>query len=317
MAGAGSRTDAASPAVGAFLEMMTAERGAARNTIAAYGRDLGFAATFLKGRGVRLELASSQDLRAYLAALDRRRMAPGTTARKLSALRQFYRFLYGDGQREDDPCAALDGPKLGRPLPKVLTEAEVDALLAAARQDRGPKGLRLQALVELLYATGLRVSELIALPLAAAARDPQVLIVRGKGDKERMVPLSAPARAAVRAYLAVRPRFLPEGGQSRWLFPSRGGGGHLTRRRVGQLLKALAATARLSPAKVSPHVLRHAFASHLLDHGADLRSVQRMLGHADISTTQIYTHVLNERLKRLVQDHHPLASTVRKAGPRN
>ena len=318
MAGAGSRSDAASPAVGAFLEMLAVERGAARNTIAAYGRDLGFAATFLKGRGVRLELASSQDLRAYLAALDRQRMAPSTAARRLSALRQFYRFLYSDGQREDDPCAALDGPKLGRPLPKVLTEAEVDALLAAARQDRGPKGLRLQALIELLYATGLRVSELIALPLAAAARDPQVLIVRGKGDKERMVPLSAPARAAVLAYLAVRPRFLPAGGQSRWLFPSRGGSGHLTRHRVGQLLKALAAAAGLSPAKVSPHVLRHAFASHLLDHGADLRSVQRMLGHADISTTQIYTHVLNERLKRLVQDHHPLAaSTIRKAVPRN
>lgn len=318
MAGAASRSDAASPAVGAFLEMLAAERGAARNTIAAYGRDLGFAATFLKGRGVRLELASSQDLRAYLAVLDRQRMAPSTAARRLSALRQFYRFLYSDGQREDDPCAALDGPKLGRPLPKVLTEAEVDALLAAARQDRGPKGLRLQALIELLYATGLRVSELIALPLAAAARDPQVLIVRGKGDKERMVPLSAPARAAVLAYLAVRPRFLPEGGQSRWLFPSRGGSGHLTRHRVGQLLKALAAAAGLSPAKVSPHVLRHAFASHLLDHGADLRSVQRMLGHADISTTQIYTHVLDERLKRLVQDHHPLAaSTIRKAVPRN
>ncbi|MGF1609377.1 MAG: site-specific tyrosine recombinase XerD [Kiloniellales bacterium] len=300
----------------AFLEMLRAERGASDNTVDAYERDLEDFAAFLArrqgGQAGALEAAIARDIRDYLAKLDRDGLAPRTSARRLSALRQFYRFLFAEGLREDNPALSVDSPRLGRALPKILSEAEVERLLAIARGDGSPRGLRLTALLELLYATGLRVSELIRLPRAAAARDPRVLMVTGKGGKERMVPLSQPARAALSAYLAQRRWFLkPKGGRdqdSPWLFPSRGSGGHLTRHRVGQLLKALALEAGLDPAKLSPHVLRHAFASHLLDHGADLRAVQLMLGHADISTTQIYTHVLNERLRRLVSDHHPLAA---------
>lgn len=291
----------------AFLEMMAAERGAVRNTLEAYGRDLGDAETWLAGRGRELADAGTADLRAYLAAAEAAGVAPRTAARRLSALRQFYRFLYAEGRRGDDPTATLDAPQRGRPLPKILSESEVDALLDAARDRPGPEGLRLVCLLELLYATGLRVSELVGLPYATVARDPRVLIVRGKGGKERMVPLTAAAMAAIAAYKAVRGAFLAAGETSPHLFPSRGESGHLTRRRFGQLLDELAIEAGLDPAKVSPHVLRHAFATHLLDHGADLRSVQQMLGHADISTTQIYTHVLAERLRALVEAHHPLA----------
>jgi integrase/recombinase XerD len=233
-------------------------------------------------------------------------MAPRTTARRLSALRQFHKFLVAEGIRPDDPTSTLDAPRLGRPLPKLLSEAEVTALIEATRRIDGPDGARLVCFVELLYATGLRVSELVALPLARL-RDERVLVVRGKGGKERMVPLSEPARAALVAYGAVRGAFLGAGETSRFLFPSRSAEGHLTRRRVGQLMKEVALEAGVDPARVSPHVLRHAFASHLLDHGADLRSVQQMLGHADIATTQIYTHVLGERLRALVETHHPLA----------
>jgi integrase/recombinase XerD len=290
----------------AFSEMLSAERGASANTLESYQRDLGDCARFLGGRKVDLEGAGSDGLRAYVAALAAAGRSPRTAARRLSALRQFYRFLFTEGLRGDDPAAGLDAPRRGRTLPKLLSEAEVDLLLQAARERRGPDGRRLVALLELLYATGLRVSELVCLPLDAVARDPQVLIVRGKGERERLVPLSQPARAAVVAFLEVREGFLSGGRESRWLFPSRGASGHLTRHRVGQLLKDLALEAGIDPARVSPHVLRHAFASHLLDHGADLRSVQKMLGHADISTTQIYTHVLDERLKALVRDHHPL-----------
>ena len=295
------------PAVDAFLEMMLAERGASANTIDAYRRDLADYTGFLGAAGRRPEAATADDLRGYLARLDQAGMAPRTAARRLSALRQFYRFLYADGLRPDDPSSALDAPRLGRPLPKILSEGDVDALLSASRDRDGPEGLRLVCLIEMLYATGLRVSELVGLPLAAVVRDPRVIVVRGKGAKERMVPLTEAAIAATADYVAVRGHFLPPGGRSPHLFPSRGEDGHLTRRRVGQLLKELAVEAGLAPAKVSPHVLRHAFATHLLDHGADLRSVQQMLGHADISTTQIYTHVLGERLRRLVESHHPLA----------
>ena len=295
-----------------FLEMLAVERGASDNTIAAYRRDLGHYAGFLASRRSSPEAAVTRDIRDYLAALDRAGLAARTSARRLSALRQFYRFLFEEGLREDNPAVAIDSPHLGRALPKVLSEGEVDALLAAARTHGGPRGLRLVALLELLYATGLRVTELVGLPHAAARRDPRVLIVTGKGNKERMVPLSDPARAALAAYLAERRAFLPPRGASPWLFPSRRDPKrHLTRHRIGQLLKDLALEAGLDPSKVSPHVLRHAFASHLLDHGADLRSVQQMLGHADISTTQIYTHVLNERLQRLVTEHHPLAKRDR------
>ena len=289
-----------------FLEMLAAERGAAVNTLDAYRRDLTDFERFLIGRKGHFDTARTDDLRAYIAALGRAGMAPRTAARRLSALRQFYRFLFREGLRGDDPAQAIESPRRGRSLPKTLSETEVDQLLEAAGALEGPGGVRMAALLELLYATGLRVSELVGLPFGAVARDPQVLVVRGKGGRERMVPLGEAARDAVRAYLQVRSSFAGAA-DSTWLFPSRGASGHLTRHRFAQMLKDLALACGLDPAKVSPHVLRHAFASHLLDRGADLRSVQKMLGHADISTTQIYTHVLSERLRRLVQEHHPLA----------
>ena len=291
--------------VEAFLEMLAAERGAAPLTLAAYRADL---ADFARARASdAIATAATEDLRQYLSRLAKAQLAPRTAARRLSALRQFYRFLVLEGVRKDDPTAALDAPRLGRPLPKLVSEAEVKQLLEAARAKPGPEGLRLVCLLELLYGSGLRVSELVGLPLAAARRDQRFLLVRGKGDKERLVPLGAPARAALAAYLAVRSHFLGAGESTRWLFPSRGAEGHLTRRWCGALLKELAIAAGIDPARLSPHVLRHAFATHLLDHGADLRSVQAMLGHADITTTQIYTHVLGDRLQRLVAEHHPLA----------
>ncbi|MDA0785443.1 MAG: site-specific tyrosine recombinase XerD [Proteobacteria bacterium] len=295
----------------AFLELLLAERGASANTIAAYRHDLGDAAGFLcgtdTGRKAVLDDASTDDLRRYLKHLEGRGMAAGTSARRLSTLRQFYRFLYADGLRADDPSAILESPRQGRSLPKILSEKDVGALLDTAAERTGPEGKRMRALVELCYATGMRVTELVGLPLATVQRDPEVLIVRGKGNKERMVPLSPPARQAVREYLEVRDAFVPEGTRNPYLFAGRGGK-HLSRQRFFQLLKKLALDARLDPLKVSPHVLRHAFATHLLHHDADLRSVQQMLGHADISTTQIYTHVLDERMRKLVADHHPLAS---------
>jgi integrase/recombinase XerD len=295
--------------IDAFLEMLIAERGASANTVQAYRRDLADAAGFLADRRTGLADVDTDGLRAYFAALEARDLKPRTAARRLSALRQFYRFLYSDGLRADDPTGALDSPRQGRPLPKILSEAEVDALLDAARDRDGAEGVRMTCMLELLYATGLRVSELVGLPLAAVARDPRVILVRGKGGKERMVPLTEAAIEAVEAWRAVRGAYVPTGQDSRYLFPSRSEEGHLTRRRLGQLLKELAIDSGIDPAKVSPHVMRHAFATHLLHHGADLRSLQQMLGHADISTTQIYTHVLGERLKTLVATHHPLAGS--------
>jgi integrase/recombinase XerD len=277
-----------------FLEMLSAERNAAANTRAAYKRDLEDAAKFMAARPAALGDAATADLSAYLAALDRKGISARSSARRLSALRQFFKFLVAEQLRNDDPSAAIDGPKLGRPLPRLLGEEEM---------------ARLKALVELSYASGLRVSELVGMPLAAVLREQPVLIVRGKGSKERMVPLNAPARAALTAYLEHRTAFLPKGAKnSPHLFPSRGKQGHLTRQRFGQLLKDLALKAQLDPVRISPHVLRHAFATHLLDHGADLRSLQKMLGHADIATTQIYTHVAGRRLADLVEAHHPLAA---------
>ena len=287
--------------------MLVAERGAAAMTREAYSRDLAHVAAHLSARDLAIETAQVEDLRGYVAALGRAEMSPRTLARRLSALRQFYRCLVVDGVRRDNPTAGLDAPRRGRPLPKTLAREDVAALIAAAEQDKTAEGARLRCLLELLYATGLRITELVRLPLAAAKQDARVLLVRGKGSKERLVPLGAPARAALAAYRAKRTAFLAEGQTSPWLFPSRSKPGHLTRERVGQLLKALAVEAGLDPARLSPHVLRHAFASHLVDGGADLRSVQEMLGHADIATTQIYTHVETERLKRLVESHHPLA----------
>lgn len=288
-----------------FMDMLVAERGAAAPTLDAYGRDLADCADFLAPTP--LAEADTDDLRRYLVDLDRRGLSPRTTARHMSALRQFFKFLLSEGQRSDNPTRHFAAPRQGRPLPKTLSEAEITRLLAHAATDRSPEGLRLTALLELLYATGMRVSELIGLPLDAATRPSPVLIVRGKGNKERMVPMGKAARAALDAYLAVRPHFLRSGTPSRWLFVSRAASGHLTRHRCGQLLKELAARAGLDPALVSPHVLRHAFASHLVAHGADLRAVQQMLGHADIGTTEIYTHLENDRLTTLVATHHPLA----------
>jgi integrase/recombinase XerD len=291
--------------------MMSGERGAAANTLDSYRRDLEDFAAFAFRRGKAPEDASPDLIRAYLAALASAGMAPRTSARRLSALRQFFRFLFSEKTRGDDPCSLIDSPRQGRSLPKYLSEEEVDRLLAAARAHEGPEGLRLIALLEVLYGSGLRVSELVGLPQSALSRDGRMLIVRGKGAKERLVPLSEPASEALRAYMAVRDAFPPKrkakAATSPFLFPSRAAEGHLTRARFAQILKDLAIEAGIEPRKVSPHVLRHSFASHLLAHGADLRSLQQMLGHADIATTQIYTHVLDARLKALVDQAHPLA----------
>lgn len=300
------------PRVEAFLEMLAAERGAARNTIDSYKRDLADVGSFLAKRDRGIEAASTDDLRDYLAALHAGGATPSTAARRLSAMRQFFRFLFAEGVRSDDPTATIDSPRRGRPLPKLLSEEEVSRLLERARTKRGPEGLRLTALLETLYATGMRVSELVSLPLSALTRDPRYIAVRGKGGKERLVPLSDPARAALAAYKDVRGTFCRNGVESPYLFPSRGGSGYLTRHRFAQLLKQLAGEAGIAPSKVSPHVMRHAFATHLLNRGADLRSVQQMLGHADIATTQIYTHVLDERMQSLVEEHHPLARARRR-----
>jgi len=297
-----------------FLDMLAAERGGARNTLAAYARDLADLSAELGSRGRRIADAATDDLRGYLGALSRRGFAATSVARRLSAIRQLYRFLYAEGYRGDDPSAVIEGPKRARTLPKVLSIGDVDQLLATARAAMAKPGqgklerlraARLACLIEVLYATGLRVSELVALPISAAERNARMLTVRGKGDKERLVPLNEAAKAAMRDYLAL----LSDAGRrkkSKWLFPSFGEAGHLTRQHFARELKALAAAAGLRAASISPHVLRHAFASHLLHNGADLRVVQTLLGHADISTTQIYTHVLEERLKSLVRDLHPL-----------
>lgn len=298
-----------SPAVDAFLDMLLAERGVARNTIDAYAGDLSDLALFLAGLGAHPETATSAQLRAYFAGLGGgRAAAPRTVGRRLSAFRQFFRFLLSEGRRTDDPAAALDGPKLGRPLPKLLSEAEIAALMTFGGDDEAPENLRFAALIEVLYGSGLRVSELVGLPLSALGRDGRILTVRGKGGKDRLVPMSEPARQAISAYLAARRDYLEKDETSPWLFPSAGSAsGHLTRQRFAQLLKVRAIAAGIDPDRVSPHVLRHAFATHLIDHGADLRAVQKMLGHADIATTEIYTHVARERLQRVVRAHHPLA----------
>ena len=296
--------------------MLAAERGAARNTLDAYRRDLECFGDYASGCGHDLATADAEIVRGFLGAQARAGFSARTTARRLSALRQFFQFLLADGIRADDPTIAVDRPKQRAALPKYLGEDEVDRLLAAAADRPREEGLRARALLEVLYATGLRVSELVGLPLSTLARDPRVLIVRGKGGKERMVPLTEPAIDALAAYQPVRNHFIPRRSAGRtasspWLFPSRGGHGHLTRVRFGQILKEIAAAAGIAPARVSPHVLRHSFASHLLARGADLRSLQQLLGHADIGTTQIYTHVLDARLRELVEQAHPLAREAR------
>jgi integrase/recombinase XerD len=294
--------------VEAFIEMMSVERGAASNTLLAYTKDLEDASAFMKARRRTLETAAAEDVEAYLQALGARGLAASTAARRRAALRQFYRFVFAEAWRPDDPSRRLEAPRAGRPLPKILSPDEVGRLIAGALDKGDPEGLRAAAMVELLYAAGLRVSELVALPLSALARDPAFLIVRGKGDKERLAPLNTAARAALKSYLAVRAVFVSKSAPSNpFLFPARTGAGRLTARRVAQILEGAAMRANLPRERVSPHVLRHAFATHLLEGGADLRSVQTFLGHADIATTQIYTHVASDRLVEVVRTKHPLS----------
>ncbi|HXV74614.1 MAG TPA: site-specific tyrosine recombinase/integron integrase [Sphingomonadales bacterium] len=297
-----------------FLEVLAAERGAAKNTLLSYERDLRLFSDFLKKP---LENSAEADIERFFADLARKGLSASTTARKLSALRQFYGFLFAEGRIKDNPTAQIENPRRAAALPKTLSEADVDALLKTTIDKAKAKptlaNLRNLAIIEVLYATGLRISELVGLPRAAIEGKTNFLIVRGKGEKERMVPLSQPAKAAVADYLTLL-KADPRNRDSRFLFPSRSKGGHLTRIRAFQIIKDLAAKAGLNPDKVSAHVLRHAFATHLLGGGADLRSVQKLLGHSDISTTQIYTHVLEERLKRLVAEKHPLAKKTKKQG---
>jgi integrase/recombinase XerD len=299
--------------IGLFLDMLAAERGARPNTLSAYRSDLDDFSDYAASNGSSLSDATSDDIRGYLGELARRGLAPASVARKLSAVRQLYRFLYAERYRSDDPAAILEGPKRGRALPKTMSMTEVDRLIGTARAHADDAELspaerqraaRLHCLLELLYATGLRVSELVALPASAARRDQRMLMVRGKGGKERMVPLNDAARQAMAGYRALLADTRHR--DSAWLFPSFGQDGHLTRQHFARDLKALATEAGLRSQAVSPHVLRHAFASHLLQNGDDLRVVQTLLGHSDISTTQIYTHILEERLKSLVRDLHPL-----------
>jgi integrase/recombinase XerD len=295
-----------------FLDMQAAERGAGENTLAAYRNDLADLSAHLRSRDRGIANAETDDLRAFLSDLAERGFKASSVARRLSALRQLFRFLYAEGNRADDPAAVLEAPKRGRSLPKVLTIAEVDKLFAQARaaedESQTPaarlRTTRLLCLLEVVYATGLRVSELVALPASAARRDQRMLVVRGKAGKERLVPLNQAAKRAMADYLALRET--GEGKPSKWLFPSFGEQGHITRQHFARELKALGTRCGIGAERLSPHVLRHAFASHLLHKGADLRVVQTLLGHADISTTQIYTHVLDERLKTLVRDLHPL-----------
>jgi integrase/recombinase XerD len=303
-----------------FLDMLAAEQGAGPNTLDAYRRDLEDFSGFLVGSGQRFAGVETQMLRDYLADLDSRGFKSSSVARRLSALRHLFRFLLNERIRSDDPAAILSGPKRGRGLPKVLSISDVDRLLVRAREltvapEASPpqrlRAMRLYCLLEVLYATGLRVSELVSLPLSASRRDARMIVVRGKGSKERLVPLNEASRQAMADYLAAMEALKPErkknAASSKWLFPSFGESGHLTRQHFARDLKELAVSAGLAPRLVSPHVLRHAFASHLLHNGADLRIVQTLLGHTDISTTQIYTHVVEERLKSLVRDLHPLA----------
>jgi integrase/recombinase XerD len=310
MAHDGAAGDAAGGDVADFLAMIAAERGASANTLAAYEADLAGFVAFLDARGAAIRTAATTDVQAYLGYLASEGQAAASRARRLSAVKQFYRFLLAEDLITDDPTATLSGPKKLRALPKVLSIAEVDRLLQSAQtMCEGQEGralfraLRFRCLIELLYATGMRVSELVGLPRSVLRGDPRVMTIKGKGGRERLVPLNPTARGALEDFLAV------SGGQehSPWLFPSRASLGHVTRQGFAQDLKEVALAAGIAPDRVSPHVLRHAFASHLLDRGADLRSVQQLLGHADISTTEIYTHVLQERLKALVNTHHPLA----------
>ena len=293
--------------IAAFMETITAERGAAANTIAAYTRDLENCGEFLDSGRRTFENAQVSDLRAYLAFLAENGMSVKTQARRLSALREFYKYLYTEKIRTDNPTDVLDSPKTGRSLPKYLSEEEINRLFDAIPAMSPKKALRMKALLEILYASGLRVSELVSLPASTANVRENFLIVRGKGSKDRMVPLTDAAKQALHEWIPERERTLPKGRESRWLFPSRSKTGHLTREGFFEELKSLATAAGIPAERVSPYVIRHSFASHLIAHDADLRTVQQMLGHANIATTQIYTHILDDRLKNAVEKNHPLA----------
>jgi integrase/recombinase XerD len=300
--------------IATFLEAQAAELDAARNTLLAYARDLKDVSGWMTGEGIDLMSAAQGDLERYIVHLDAIGLSRATRARRLSAVRQFYRFAYEEGWRADNPAVRIKGPARQKRLPKTLSEEEVERLLTAARDTgRASDRVRNICLMELLYATGMRVSELVSLPVSAARGDPRMILVRGKGGKERMVPLSPPAREALTAWLRLRDEAaeaerLQSGGQpSPFLFASRGREGHLTRHRFYMMMKDFAVAAGVSPEKVTPHTLRHAFATHLLARGADLRAIQTLLGHADVATTEIYTHVLQDRLQNLVLDHHPMA----------
>jgi integrase/recombinase XerD len=306
--------------IGRFVDMLSAERGAANNTLDAYSRDLRNFTAYVQAQGRDLKDAQTDDITGFIAAMVEEGLAASSRARRLSALKQFYRFLMAEGLRADDPAGTVGGPKRETALPKTLSVEEVDRLLTVAHQrvtevhnGQRLKALRLYCLLEILYATGMRVSELVALPRNALAGDERMLIIKGKGERQRMVPLNAAAQEALNLYLRERDQTLNASngssamsGNSAWLFPSWGQHGHLTRQRLAQELKLLANRAGIEPSRVSPHVLRHAFASHMLERGADLRSVQKLLGHADISTTQVYTHLLEGHLRQVVREHHPL-----------
>lgn len=312
-------------AISAFLDAQAAEAGAARNTLLAYGRDLRDLSDWLADKRLALADLTRERVEDYLAHCDGQGLSRATRARRLSSIRQFTRFALEEGWREDDPAIRINGPGRAQRLPKTLSRDEVEAILAAAPAlGRGPADrARNLCLIELLYATGMRVSELVALPVAACRGDPAVLLIRGKGDKERMVPLTAPARSALSGWLDIRDNApedsplarLVAGRGARWLFPAPGAAGHLPRQSFGRLLKEIAVTAGLDPSRVTPHVIRHAFATHLLEGGADLRSIQTLLGHADLGTTEIYTHVLDHRMRDLVLNHHPLAHPVEPDAP--
>lgn len=304
--------------ISAFLEAQSAEAGAARNTLLAYGRDLAAAADWCARHGTSLDTISRDQIENWLAACEAEGLSRATRARRLSSIRQFTRFALSEGWREDDPAIRIAGPGRSKRLPQTLSQSQVEALIAAApmigrsQTDR----LRNAALIELLYATGMRVSELVTLPASAARGDPEMLLIRGKGDKERLVPLTGPARTAVAAWLDHRDTAAEDsplgrllaGKAGHWLFPASGARGHLTRQGFSLILRQMAAAAGIDPAQVTPHVLRHAFATHLLEGGADLRAIQTLLGHADLSTTEIYTHVIDARLRELVLTRHPLAT---------
>lgn len=303
--------------VEAFLEMMSAERGAAKNTLISYQKDLSRYCETLGETGSNPSSCSTESIQKHLSTLASEGMSASTQARHLSAIRQFHKFLFAEGIRSDDPTATIDSPKTGRPLPKIMSMEEVDQLLGLAEAEmrsskesisKQLRSARLYCLLELLYATGLRVTELVSLPVSSSKTRERFLTVIGKGNKERIVPLSDRCKSAIEEYLA-RLHTNSKLAESAFLFPANSADGHVTRQAFARDLKDLAIRAGLDPAKISPHVLRHAFASHLLQNGADLRAVQQLLGHSDISTTQIYTHVLDERLKQLVEDHHPLAKT--------